>query len=208
MTKIVLTRHGHVEGIKPERFRGRIELPLTECGKVQASTTARHIASIWRPAAVYTSPMSRSVETGRMIARACAAATEAINGLQDFDYVDWQWKSHDEVKRAWPDLYSAWFTVPHLVRIPNGESLQDLVARSADRLRLVLDRHPHDVIVLVGHDSVNRALLLQLLDQPLSAFWRLSQEPCALNEIDNESGRIRVHGINESGHLRSINQGV
>jgi hypothetical protein len=23
MTKIVLTRHGHVDGIKPERFRGR-----------------------------------------------------------------------------------------------------------------------------------------------------------------------------------------
>jgi hypothetical protein len=28
MTKIVLTRHGHVEGIKPERFRGREPLAL------------------------------------------------------------------------------------------------------------------------------------------------------------------------------------
>jgi broad specificity phosphatase PhoE len=30
MTKILLTRHGHVEGITPERFRGRQPLALTE----------------------------------------------------------------------------------------------------------------------------------------------------------------------------------
>jgi broad specificity phosphatase PhoE len=29
MTKILLIRHGHVEGIKPERFRGREPLALT-----------------------------------------------------------------------------------------------------------------------------------------------------------------------------------
>jgi hypothetical protein len=30
MTKILLIRHGHVEGIKPERFRGREPLELTD----------------------------------------------------------------------------------------------------------------------------------------------------------------------------------
>ena len=58
------------------------------------------------------------------------------------------------------------------------------MARAANALRLVLARHPDDTIVLVGHDSVNRALLMQLLDQPLSAYWRLAQSPCCLNEID------------------------
>ena len=33
MTKILSVRHGHVEGIDPERFRGRADLPLTEQGK-------------------------------------------------------------------------------------------------------------------------------------------------------------------------------
>jgi len=32
MTKILLVRHGHVEGISPERFRGRADLPLTAGG--------------------------------------------------------------------------------------------------------------------------------------------------------------------------------
>jgi broad specificity phosphatase PhoE len=59
MTKIILTRHGDVEGIKPERFRGRTELPLTELGQAQAKAVAARIT--WNPAKVYTSPMGRCV---------------------------------------------------------------------------------------------------------------------------------------------------
>jgi broad specificity phosphatase PhoE len=40
MTKILLVRHGHVEGISPERFRGRANLPLTARGW-RASEAAR-----------------------------------------------------------------------------------------------------------------------------------------------------------------------
>jgi probable phosphoglycerate mutase len=43
------------------------------------------------------------------------------------------------------------------VRFPGGESLQDLVARTADTLRFILEHHVGDTVVLVGHDSVNRA---------------------------------------------------
>jgi len=40
MTKVILTRHGHVEGISPERFRGRTDVPLTELGTAQAEALA------------------------------------------------------------------------------------------------------------------------------------------------------------------------
>ena len=85
-------------------------------------------------------------------------------------------------------------------------STSDLVARTADSLRFVLERHASEMetVVFVGHDSVNRALLLQLLDQPLSAYWRIAQEPCAINEIDVLDGRICVQRINETQHLERI----
>jgi probable phosphoglycerate mutase len=92
----------------------------------------------------------------------------------------------------------------HLVRFPGGDSLQDLVARSADALRFILANHVDDTVVLVGHDSVNRALLLQLLDQPLSSYWRLAQHPCCINEIDILDGHIQVGRINETHHLDDV----
>jgi phosphoserine phosphatase len=44
MTKILLIRHGHVEGIKPERFRGRERLELTDQGRAEAAAVANRIA--------------------------------------------------------------------------------------------------------------------------------------------------------------------
>jgi broad specificity phosphatase PhoE len=87
---------------------------------------------------------------------------------------------------------------PHLVRFPKRDSLQDLVARTVNALRFVLERHTseRETVVLVEHDCVNRALLLQLLDQPLSAYWRIAQAPCAINEIDINNGRICVQRMN------------
>jgi broad specificity phosphatase PhoE len=204
LTKILLVRHGHVEGIKPERFRGRAELSLTDRGLAEAEAVARRIASAWRPIKVYTSPMHRCVETGHAIAKACGVETEVIDELNDIDYGAWQSRSYEEIEQTNPELFAAWFATPHLVRFPNGESLQDMVARTANALRLVLSRHVEDTVVLVGHTSVNRALLVQLVDQPLSAYWRLGQAPCCVNEIDVVGGRIVVMRINETQHLDDL----
>jgi broad specificity phosphatase PhoE len=207
VTKILLVRHGHVEGITPARFRGRADLPLTNRGRAEAHAVARRIASSWRPTKIYTSPMSRCIATGATIAQACGLEARTLDDLNDIDYGAWQSRTYEEIKTAYLQLYSAWFATPHLVRFPDGESLQDLVARSADALRFVLGHHPDDTVVLVGHDSVNRALLLQLLDQPLSSYWRLAQSPCCVNEIDVAHGHIYVLRMNETHHLRSADAG-
>ena len=201
MTKLLLTRHGHVEGIKPARFRGRAELALTPTGLVQADALAQRIARQWKPAAVYTSTLQRCVVTGARIAAACGVMSSGLDGLTDIDYGTWQMRTHDAVKAEAPDAFRRWHTAPHLMRFPGGESLQDLLARTSDALRCVLGRHPDQVVVMVGHDSVNRALLLQLLDQPLTAYWKLAQDPCCLNEVDIEGEQITVRAINDTSHL-------
>jgi phosphoserine phosphatase len=170
MTTIVLTRHGHVEGIRPERFRGREDLALTQRGAAQARSVAKYIATEWHPTKVYTSPMRRRVATGSAISGACHVEACVLDGLNDLDYGAWQFKTYREVESTQPPLFAEWFAARHLVRFPEGESLQDLVARTADALRFVLKHHVDDTVVLVGHDSVNRALLLQLLDRPLSSL--------------------------------------
>jgi phosphoserine phosphatase len=204
MTKILLTRHGHVDGIKPERFRGRQPLDLTARGRAQAAAIAQRIAGGFRPSHIYTSPMGRSVETATAIAKACGITAKTCDDLNDIDYGAWQFKTFSEAKALDPALFAAWFATPQLVRFPNGESLQDLAARTANALRMVLAPHPGATVVLVGHDSVNRVLLLELLDLPLSAYWRLAQDPCCLNEIDIGDGKICIRRINETAHLDAI----
>jgi broad specificity phosphatase PhoE len=198
LTKLLLTRHGHVDGIQPKRFRGRAELALTELGLRQADALAARIAAHWKPAAIYTSGLQRCVVTGQKIAKATGVTAVVLDGLMDLDYGAWQMRLQDEVKAEAPEAFRLWHTAPHLMRLPGGESLQDLVARTSDALRLVLTRHAGETVVMVGHDSVNRALLLQLLDQPLSAYWKLAQDPCCLNEIEISGTKVEVLRINNT----------
>ena len=199
MTRIVLVRHGHVEGISPERFRGRRDVDLSALGMRQAQVTARRIAQLWRPAAIYTSPLRRCVQTAEQISSACSLPLPGVLGeLNDVHYGDWEWRTYDEVHAQWPSLFDYWFRTPHLVRFPNGESLQDLVARASNVLRLIRERHAEETVVVVGHSSGNRALLLQTLDQPLSAYWRLGQDPCCVSEIEISESSTTVRRLNET----------
>ena len=107
----------------------------------------------------------------------------------------------EEVGRKWPGPLATWYRAPHWAAIPGGESLQEVLARAVAALRSVIGRHPEDTVVLVGHDSINRVLLLHALDLPLSRYWRICQDPCAINEIDISAGEFTVRSMNETNHL-------
>ncbi len=202
MTEIILVRHGHVEGISPERFRGRADLVLTPEGRWQAEATARCIQATWTPGALYASPLSRCRTTAEAIGRPFGLTPTAVPGLMDIDYGEWQGLTPDEVGRKWPEPLDTWYRAPHWAAIPGGESLQDVLARTVAALRDVIGRHPKETVVLVGNDSVNRIILLHALDLPLSRYRRLGQDPCAINEIDFSAGEFTVRSVNGTSHLK------
>ena len=204
MTKIILTRHGHVEGITPEHFRGRLDLPLTALGHRQIVATSRRINAAWRIAAIHTSPMSRCVITGQAVAAPSGLTASPLPGLNDIDYGKWQGLTREEAAARWPDALATWYRAPQLAQPPGGETLQDLLARAAAMLRDLVAGHRDETIVLVGHDSVNRVILMHALDLPLSRYWSLKQEPCAINELDFVDGSFAVGTINETYHLDGV----
>ncbi len=204
MTKIILTRHGHVEGITPEHFRGRLDLPLTALGHRQIAATSRRINAAWRIAAIHTSPMSRCVITGQAVAAPSGLTASPLPGLNDIDYGKWQGLTREEAAARWPDALATWYRAPQLAQPPGGETLQDLLARAAAMLRDLVAGHRDETIVLVGHDSVNRVILMHALDLPLSRYWSLKQEPCAINELDFVDGSFAVGTINETYHLDGV----
>jgi phosphoserine phosphatase len=202
MTKILLVRHGHVEGISPERFRGRSDLLLTDEGHSQAEATARRIAESWRPTGLYSSPMRRCLATAAAIGKSCSLEPVPLDGLNDIDYGEWQGLTPDQVRTRWPDELALWYRSPDWVRLPGGETLQEVLARTTEALRDVLRRQPQDVLVLIGHDSVNRVILMHALGLPLSRYWHIRQSPCAINEIDFDADGFTIVTLNQTDHLR------
>jgi broad specificity phosphatase PhoE len=201
MTRILLVRHGHVPGISPERFRGRANLPLTQEGRRQAELTAQRISATWQPTAIYCSPLSRCRDTGAAIGRPFGLTPISLEGLVDTDYGQWQGLTPEEARSRWPREIDLWYRTPDRANIPNGETLHEVRARVAADLDAVCLRHPTDTIVMVGHDSVNRVLLLHALDASLAHYWRLRQSPCAINEMEWTDGKFVIVSMNQTDHL-------
>jgi phosphoserine phosphatase len=201
MTEILLTRHGHVPWLEPKRFRGRAELKLTDTGIAQAEAAARRIAASWQPQAIYASPLGRTLRTARIIAEPLHLPVQPLDALIDIDYGEWQGLTADEARERWPAEGELWHRRPDLVQIPGGETLQEVLARVAKALRTIVRRHPQETVVLVGHDSVNRVILLHALEMPLARYWQLGQDPCAINRIEASPEGFVVHTMNDTAHL-------
>lgn len=204
MTRIILIRHGHVDWHNPERFRGRAELALTERGHRQARAAALQLAARTKPDAIYTSSLRRCLDTAAALAAPFRLGARPVAGLADIDYGAWQGLTHEEAAARWPEAVALWFRAPHLAVIPGGESLAALWARTTAALNEILRRHPEGVVVIVGHDSVNRVLLLHTLEMPLSRYWHLRQDPCAISELELTDGSFLVGSLNETQHLASL----
>jgi probable phosphoglycerate mutase len=201
MTRIILVRHGQTEWNRTERFRGHADVPLNEAGLAQAEATGAHIAQTWQPVAIYSSPLSRAVKTAQAIARHFDLPVHIHSGLIDIDYGDWQGLTSDEVRQRWPEQLDNWYNHPERADIPGGEALANLRQRAMQTVKLLVDKHPSETIVLVGHTVINRIILLGVLNLGNERFWRLRQDTCAINVFETEAGDFTLVLLNDTCHL-------
>lgn len=204
MTRIILVRHGQTEWNRIERFRGRADVPLNRTGIAQAEATANRLSRQPQPAAVYSSPLSRAAVTADRIARHHGLTVRPHEGLIDIDYGLWQGLTPGQVGERWPQELDAWYDAPQTVRIPKGETLQVVRERGMSTVMELVGEHPDSSIVLVAHTVMNRLILLGILGLGNERFWRLGQEPCAINRFSLRDGEFTLVSLNDTSHLEDL----
>lgn len=200
-TTIILVRHGQTEWNRVERFRGRADVPLNEAGLAQAGATGERVARGWRPTAIYTSPLSRSVSTAQAIAKHFDLTVQVHPGMADIDYGQWQGLAPEEARLRWPEQVENWYHRPQLAEIPGGESLAGLRQRAMQTVGELAGRHAGQTIVLVGHTVINRIILLGILGLGNERFWHIRQDTCAINVFEAEAGDYVLVSLNDTCHL-------
>jgi len=200
VTRLLFVRHGETAWNRVLRFRGRADVPLNATGRAQARRVAARLAPL-DLAAVYASPLSRTLETARLIAAPHGLAVAPEDALVDLDYGAWQGRTPAEVARSDGARLQRWRTDPARVRIPGGEPLGALRARVLRLVRRLVRRHRGATVVLVSHDIVGRTLVAALLGLPLRTVWRIGQDNAALSVFEHGPGGFAVVSVNDTGHL-------
>ena len=206
MAKLILARHGETVWNVEKIYRGRTDVNLDEVGTKQAELLGKYLGN-WELEAIYSSPLKRALDTANIIARCQKVGVHVAEGLIDFDYGEWQSLSEQEVKRLYPTLHNEWLNNPHKVKMPGGESLEDVRRRAIKVVDDVLSKYQGSV-VLVSHRVVNKVLICSLLGLDNSHFWNIKQDVCGITIFNYADGRFVLTRHNDTSHLRELQKTV
>jgi len=206
MAELILARHGETVWNVEKIYRGRTDVNLDEVGIKQAELLGKYLSG-WELEAIYSSPLSRAMDTANIIARYQKIGVHIAKGLIDFDYGEWQSLPEQEVRRLYPTLHNEWHNNPHKVKMPGGESLEDVRRRAIEVVNDVLFKYQGSV-VLVSHRVVNKVLICSLLGLDNSYFWNIKQDVGGITIFDYADGCFVLTRHNDTSHLRELQKSV
>lgn len=158
----------------------------------QASTLADRLADL-APAAVYTSPLVRAVETAVAVADRHGLTPVEVDDLREIDFGDAHGLAFDELP---PELRDGLLREPANVRFPGGETYAELQQRVCSALDRIVAAHPEVAVVVVSHAGSIRAALARWLSIPGDASFRIDQRHASVNIVDWHDGVPLVRLVN------------
>jgi alpha-ribazole phosphatase len=203
MVEIILARHGETEWNASEVFRGRADVALNENGLKQAELLGEYLGQE-RIDLIYSSPLQRAVKTAEAIARPQSIDVNIAPNLIDIDCGKWQGLSLREVKEKYPEIYQDWLDTPEQVRIPGGESLEDVRSRVVPFVEDVVMRCGKGRVVLVSHRAVNKVLICTLLRLDNSFFWNFKLDTGGITRFNYDVDGIILISHNDTSYLKSL----
>ena len=191
MTTVYLIRHGETEGADSRRYKGHIDVPLSENGIEQIKRVAMYLSQNTELriqnadlTAVYTSDLSRAIKSAEIIAGPYGLKPVVVEGLKERSFGVWEGMSFDEIKEKWPEAFNAWAANPLKFSPMGGESTIAVRDRVIQAFEEIMRKHNGENIAIVSHGGVIRVLLCEMLGMPLENIFRIEQSFAALNVIE------------------------
>lgn len=200
-TRIFLIRHGATVLSAEDRFAGATDVELSEEGREQARRLGERLRTEM-VAAVYASPLSRTMETAALIAQSHRLEVQPRDGLREISHGRWEQLTRREVDEKFPEEAAAWEEDPYTFAPVGGESGLAVTARALPLLLEIVRAHPGETAIIVSHKATIRLLLSSLLGfDPRRYRDNLDQSPAALNIVDfKDAAHARLTLFNSTSH--------
>ena len=206
-TVVLLVRHGKTPTtgkVLPGRARG---LHLSDEGRAQAEVVAARIGALTGPGragpvAVYASPLERTHETARPIARQLGLRVRTDRGLLECEFGDWTGAKLSALskKPEWAQVQR----FPSGFRFPGGESFLEMQARITSAIARLVALHPGQTVVAVSHADPIKAAVAAAAGTHLDLFQRLNVSPCSVSALAYSQAGPHVLAVNSTGALTEL----
>ena len=200
-TRLYLVRHGATQLTAEDRFSGQVGVDLSDEGRWQAKLLGERLRRE-KLTAIYSSPLSRTMETARIIAGCCELQPVPVDALREISHGRWEGLTRREVEERHGEEYAAWEEDPFTFAPEGGETGVAVLARALPALREIVTRHVGERVLVVSHKATIRLLLSSLLGFEERGYRdRLDQAPACLNVLDfRDAVHSRLMLFNDTSH--------
>jgi probable phosphomutase (TIGR03848 family) len=199
MTNLLLIRHGTNDLQQKHILAGWTPgIHLSQEGREQAEALARRLAPV-EIAAVYASPLERTLETAEIIAAPHELPVLVRERLGEVRYGRWSGEPLERLRRR--KMWRAVQFAPITVRFPGGEALREMQARIVAEIEDLRTQHPKQTIAVATHADVIKAAVAHYVGLHLDLFQRLVVGPASLTVLSLVDSIPRLVCLNDTGHL-------
>jgi probable phosphoglycerate mutase len=200
-TRVLLIRHGATVLSAEDRFAGATDVELSEEGRNQARCLGERLAGA-ELAAIYASPMRRTIETAKLVIGAHPLELQTDAGLREIDHGRWEQLTRHEVEQRFPQEYENWEADPFTFAPEGGESGLSVMARALPVVRRIVVDNSGKTVAIVSHKATIRLVLCSLLGIDARGYRdRLDLSPACLNVLDfKDPVRVRLVVYNDTSH--------
>ena len=204
--KLRIVRHAESTGNAQGRWQGRDDTLLTDRGREQATRLRERFATEgYQPSHIYSSPLSRTLETAQIASRAWDIPIVQVDDLMETDIGAFTGKTWREIEEQMPDLAREFAFNRNVELIDGAETYAQRSDRAQRVVDLVTGEHTDDDSVLVfTHGGIISHIFAQLLGT--DRMWGLGVRNTAVFEFTIAVGRWQLDGLDRSNtDLRRIN---
>ncbi len=204
ITRIIFVRHGETIANRNNIFRGQVDFPLNDIGIMQAQALADELVAHSNINAIYTSPLTRAVQTALPTAKHFNLQPIVCENFTNISLGSWEGVLHSEVSQNFHDLYTLWRTNPEKLEIPNGESLEKVGMRAFNATMEIAHVHVGQTVMIVSHRAVLKPLFAKLLNMAEPYFWKIQIDPASYSLFEFDSERFTLMFSNFTRHLPDV----
>ncbi|MGJ3915982.1 fructose-2,6-bisphosphatase [Limosilactobacillus fermentum] len=164
MTELYIIRHGQTAANAAGLKQGTIDderTYLSETGIAQAKELAGAL-DLTGFAALYHSPLHRTVETAQIVNQTAHLPMVADDRLLEISYGDWDGQLNADLMAKYPDLFDPLINDVRATYAPvaNGESFASIEARVQAFTEEVAKAHPDERVAVVTHGFTVRSFAI------------------------------------------------
>ncbi len=198
-TRMLLIRHGLNDYVSTHRIAGWTPgVHLNAQGQAQVAALGQRLAST-PIAAVYSSPLERSIETAEAVAAPHHLPVVQVEGIGETYCGDWTGQDIEALRQT--DTWRQIQLYPSGARFPGGESITEMQARMIAALDALRAAHPGQTIAVVSHSDPIKVALAHYSGLHLDLFQRLVIHPASITELSFTVAGPKLLRCNDCAHI-------